>query len=61
MRGWSRFHQPHMIALYAVLGFGGSLLIDHGRMVLMEHSEKYKDELVIRHRKRLGQSLDLLE
>lgn len=61
MNGWNRFHNPHMIALYAVAGFGTLLTLDYLRKIAIENSEKYKDELVIRHRKRLGLSLDLSE
>ena len=50
-----------MIALYAVVGFGTVLSLGHWRKIAVEKSEKYKDELVIRHRKRLGLSLDLSE
>lgn len=61
MNGWNRFHKPHMIALYAVIGFGTLLTLRNCRKIATEKSEKYKDELVIRHRKRLGLSLDLSE
>lgn len=50
-----------MLALYGVIGFGISLLFDRMRQIGLEGSEKYKDELVLRHRKRLGQSIDLSE
>jgi hypothetical protein len=61
MAGQHRFHRPHMLALYGVIGFGISLLFDRIRKKGLEGSEKYKDELVLRHRKRLGQSIDLSE
>ena len=48
-----------MIALFAVIGAGCSIAFDRYKWKLMESSEAYKDELVIRHRQRLGQSLDL--
>ena len=61
MAGQHRFYKPHMLALYGVIGFGVSLIFDRCRQIGLQESEKYKDELVLRHRRRLGQSIDLSE
>ena len=48
-----------MIAFFAVIGAASALAFDRYKWQLIESTEAYKDELVIRHRQRLGQSLDL--